>query len=300
MEEIGYPPPAPALRHDVGCAGLPRYEASEEANDESVLRPRPRRSYSPALRRCGACAPEAMDTAKATALHARASAGFEERVASARRRLARAADAHPDAIVQASSLGAEDQVITDLIARDRLPIAVATLDTGKLHVETLALIDAIRARYGSFVERYQPVHEAVVAFVGRHGNDAMRTSVELRKACCALRKVEPLGRMLAGRSAWITGLRREQSAERAAVDFESIDGEGRLKLSPLADWTWGDVWHYIQLHDVPYNALHDQFYPSIGCAPCTRAIALGEDFRAGRWWWEQEGAKECGLHVAPV
>ena len=241
-----------------------------------------------------------MDTAKATALYARASAGFDERVARARALLARAAAAHPDAIVQASSLGAEDQVITDLIARDRLPIAVATLDTGKLHGETLALAHAVRERYGIFVERYRPVHEAVVAFVGRHGEDPMRKSVELRKACCALRKVEPLGRMLAGRSAWITGLRREQSVDRGEVEFESIDGEGRTKLSPLADWSWGDVWHYLERHDVPYNALHDRFYPSIGCAPCTRAVALGEDFRAGRWWWEEEGAKECGLHVAPA
>jgi phosphoadenosine phosphosulfate reductase len=241
-----------------------------------------------------------MDTAKATVLHARASAGFDERVANARRLLARAAEAHPDAVVQASSLGAEDQVITDLIARERLPIAVATLDTGKLHAETLALVDAIRGRYGIFVERYRPVDAAVIAFVGRHGEEPMRKSVELRKACCALRKVEPLGRMLAGRRAWITGLRREQSVDRAAVEFESIDAEGRAKLSPLADWTWGDVWHYLRLHDVPYNALHDRFFPSIGCAPCTRAVALGEDFRAGRWWWEQEGAKECGLHVAPA
>jgi len=239
-----------------------------------------------------------MDTAKATALHARASARFDERVAAARSLLARAAASHSDAIVQASSLGAEDQVITDLIARDRLPIAVATLDTGKLHAETRALIETTRERYGIFVERYRPVHEAVVAFVGRHGEEPMRKSVELRKACCALRKVEPLQRMLAGRSAWITGLRREQSSDRAVIETESIDGEGRTKLSPLADWTWGDVWHYLALRDVPYNALHDRFFPSIGCAPCTRAIALGEDFRAGRWWWEQEGAKECGLHVA--
>ena len=241
-----------------------------------------------------------MDTAKATALHARASARFDERVAAARSLLARAAASHSDAIVQASSLGAEDQVITDLIARDRLPIAVATLDTGKLHAETRALIETTRERYGIFVERYRPVHDAVVAFVGRHGEEPMRKSVELRKACCALRKVEPLGRMLAGRSAWITGLRREQSADRAAVELEVVDGDGRSKLSPLADWTWGDVWHYIAVHDVPYNALHDRFYPSIGCEPCTRAVALGEDFRAGRWWWEQEGAKECGLHVAPA
>jgi len=239
-----------------------------------------------------------MDTAKATALYARASAGFDARVENARRLLARAADAHPNGVVQASSLGAEDLVLTDLIARDRLPIAIATLDTGMLHGETLALVESIRERYGLFVERYRPVHEAVVAFVGRNGDAAMKKSVELRRACCALRKVEPLGRMLAGRSAWITGLRREQSNDRADVAFESVDEHARAKLSPLADWSWSDVWYYLLVNDVPYNALHDRFYPSIGCAPCTRAIALGEDFRAGRWWWEQDGAKECGLHVA--
>jgi len=238
-----------------------------------------------------------MDTATATALYARKTTGFDDRVARARRLLAGAAEAHPGGIVQASSLGAEDQVVTDLIARDRLPIAVATLDTGMLHGETLVLIDDIRERYDIRVERYRPVHEAVIAFVGRHGKDAMRQSVELRKACCALRKVEPLGRMLAGRTAWVTGLRREQSSERAEVDFESVDAAGRVKLSPLADWSWADVWHYLEVNDVPYNALHDRFFPSIGCAPCTRAVAVGEDFRAGRWWWEQ-GVKECGLHVA--
>ena len=238
-----------------------------------------------------------MDTATATALYARKTAGFDERVESARRRLARAAETHAGRIVQASSLGAEDQVLTDLIAKDRLPIAVATLDTGMLHGETLLLIDDIRERYDIRIERYRPVHEAVIAFVGRHGEDAMRQSVELRKACCAMRKVEPLGRMLAGRTAWVTGLRREQSSERAEVEFESIDDAGRSKLSPLADWSWADVWHYLDVNDVPYNALHDRFFPSIGCAPCTRAVAVGEDFRAGRWWWEQ-GVKECGLHVA--
>jgi phosphoadenosine phosphosulfate reductase len=239
-----------------------------------------------------------MDTARATALYARKTAGFEDRVDNARRLLARAADTHPQTVVQASSLGAEDQVLTDLIARDRLPIAVATLDTGMLHGETLALIDAIQERHGITVERYRPVQEAVIAFVGRHGADAMRQSVELRKACCAMRKVEPLGRMLAGRTAWITGLRREQSSDRADVEFEASDDLGRAKISPLADWSWADVWEYLRCHDVPYNALHDRFFPSIGCVPCTRAVALGEDSRAGRWWWEQ-GVKECGLHVAP-
>ena len=238
-----------------------------------------------------------MDTASATALYARKTAGFGDRVDHARRLLARAAEAHPGGIVQASSLGAEDQVVTDLIALDDLPIAVATLDTGMLHGETLALIDVIRERYGKRVERYRPVHKATIVFVARHGDDVMRQSIALRKACCAMRKVEPLGRMLAGRSAWVTGLRREQSSERAEVEFEVVDGAGRAKLSPLADWSWADVWHYLHLNDVPYNALHDRFFPSIGCAPCTRAVAVGEDFRAGRWWWEQ-GVKECGLHVA--
>ena len=165
------------------------------------------------------------------------------------------AETHAGRIVQASSLGAEDQVVTDLIARYRLPIAVATLDTGKLHGETLALIGAVRERYAIAIERYRPVHEAVVTFVGRHGEDAMRQSVELRKACCALRKVEPLGRMLAGRDAWVTGLRREQSSERSDVEFEETDDAGRTKLNPLADWSWADVWHYIRTYDVPYNAL---------------------------------------------
>jgi phosphoadenosine phosphosulfate reductase len=126
----------------------------------------------------------------------------------------------------------------------------------------------------------------------------MRQSIELRKACCELRKMEPLARALQGRSAWIAGLRREQSGARAEVPFESLDDQGRTKYSPLADWTLADVWQYVALHGVPYNPLHDAFYPSIGCEPCTRAVALGEDFRAGRWWWENEDAKECGLHVS--
>jgi phosphoadenosine phosphosulfate reductase len=240
-----------------------------------------------------------MDTAKAKALYARARPGFDERVERAVGLLVRAAEAHRGRIVQASSLGAEDQVVTDLIARFDLPIVVATLDTGKLHAETLDLIGAVRDRYGIAIERYRPMREATIAFVARHGEDAMRKSVELRKACCAMRKVEPLGRLLEGRDAWVTGLRREQSSERGDVTVEAVDDAGRTKLSPLADWSWADVWHYIELHDVPYNVLHDHFHPSIGCAPCTRAIAVGEDFRAGRWWWEQ-GAKECGLHVEPI
>jgi phosphoadenosine phosphosulfate reductase len=136
--------------------------------------------------------------------------------------------------------------------------------------------------------------------VRQHGELAMRQGVALRKACCALRKLEPLARLLAGRSAWVTGLRREQSDARAEVPFEDTDDAGRAKLNPLADWPLADVWHYVALHGVPYNALHDRFFPSIGCEPCTRAVAVGEDFRAGRWWWEAESAKECGLHASTL
>ena len=233
----------------------------------------------------------------AVALYARETAGFDARVASARALLQDAVGEHPGRIVQATSLGAEDMVITDLIARHRLPIAIATLQTGMLHAETLALIGRIEARYALPVEVYAPVAQAVIQFVASHGERAMYDSIELRKACCAMRKLEPLSRMLGQRSAWVTGMRREQSNNRGAVAFSEHDGKSGTKFNPLADWSWADVWHYIAVNDVPYNPLHDQFFPSIGCAPCTRAIAVGEDFRAGRWWWEQEDAKECGLHV---
>jgi phosphoadenosine phosphosulfate reductase len=234
----------------------------------------------------------------AIALYARASAHFDERVAHAVAVLQSAATEHAGAVVQATSLGAEDMVLTDLIARHQLPMAIGTLDTGMLHAQTLALISRMEARYGLAVERHGPPTEAVVQFVRRHGEQVMFRSIELRKACCELRKLQPLARMLAGRDAWVTGLRREQSANRAEVPFHEHDSAGRIKFNPLADWSWNDVWHYIAKHDVPYNELHDQFFPSIGCEPCTRAIAVGEDFRAGRWWWESEDAKECGLHVA--
>jgi phosphoadenosine phosphosulfate reductase len=235
----------------------------------------------------------------AVALYARATPGFEARVAASVALLREAADRHPGRVVQVSSLGVEGMVITDLIARHRLPIPVATLDTGMLHASTLALVDRIRARYGIAVEVFRPRRESVVHFVRRHGGRAMFESVALRKACCAVRKVEPMQRLVEGRTAWITGLRREQSEQRQEVPERAIDADGREKFCPLAAWTWADVWHHVQRHDVPTNPLHDQFYPSVGCAPCTRAIAVGEDFRAGRWWWEQEGDKECGLHRLP-
>ncbi len=233
----------------------------------------------------------------AIALYARATAGFDDRVAATLQRLRDAAAAHPGTIVQSTSLGAEDMVITDLIARHALPIRIATLHTGALHPETVALIGTITRHCGVPVHLVEPQADAVLQFVKTNGSEAMFQSQALRKACCAIRKMEPLGRMLAGQTAWVTGLRREQSNARGEVPFEDTDDAGRAKLNVLADWTWADVWHHIQLHQVPTNPLHDQFMPSIGCAPCTRAIAVGEPFRAGRWWWESDAAKECGLHV---
>ncbi|WP_077036087.1 phosphoadenylyl-sulfate reductase [Pelomonas sp. KK5] len=235
--------------------------------------------------------------ASAIELYARKTAGFDERLARTIGLLKEAVSQYGAGLIQSTSLGAEDMVITDLIARHALPVAIATLDTGMLHDETLALVPAIEQRYGLKVEVFTPVQEAVITFVKANGEKPMYESLALRKACCAVRKLEPLARMLEGRTAWITGLRREQSSNRAEVPFSEDDGKGRAKLNVLAEWSWADVWHYIAANDVPFNALHDQFMPSIGCAPCTRAIAVGEDFRAGRWWWEDETAKECGLHA---
>ena len=228
-------------------------------------------------------------------LYARPSKDYEARLAETQAVLIRAAaELYP--ITQASSLGAEDVVITHLINSLELDIPVFVLDTGMLHDQTLALLERTRATSRAPIHVYQPMHEAVVHFVKREGQEPMYRSIELRKACCHIRKVEPLQRALAGKKAWITGLRREQSAARADVPL--VDrSEPRTKLNPLANWTWNDVWHYIAANGVDYNPLHDEFYPSIGCAPCTRAIAVGEDFRSGRWWWEDENAKECGLHV---
>lgn len=214
-------------------------------------------------------------------------------------------------VTQASSLGAEDAVVTHLINRLGLGIAAFVLDTGRLHTETLALLERTQAHSRTPIHVYRPEHQAVLHFVREHGQDAMRKSVLLRKACCDLRKMEPLARALAGQSGWITGLRREQSGARAEVllveageaphsPTAAAPGAGLAKFNPLANWSWGDVWHYIAEHGVDYNPLHDQFYPSIGCAPCTRAVTLGEDFRSGRWWWEAESAKECGLHAQPA
>ncbi|WP_439113278.1 phosphoadenylyl-sulfate reductase [Hydrogenophaga sp.] len=227
---------------------------------------------------------------------------FADKVAHSVALLQRAAGEYPT-LTQASSLGAEDMVVTHLIHLAGIQSGIFVLDTGKLHAETLALVGQIEARYTRSVEVYRPKNETVVKFVRQHGEKAMYDSIDLRKQCCDIRKMEPLARALAGKDGWITGLRREQSNARAEVgDIVQETGAfgTRVKISPLVEWTWGDVWHFIAQHRLDYNALHDQFFPSIGCAPCTRAISVGEDFRAGRWWWEDEKAKECGLHVQSI
>ncbi len=198
----------------------------------------------------------------------------------------------------ANSFGAEDMVLADLILRHRLPIEIFSLDTGRLPSETYALMGEVEERYETRLKIYFPDAGAVEAYVRGEGMNAFYRSVDLRKACCQIRKVEPLKRALAGKKAWITGLRAAQAVTRSGLPVREMDeGNGLEKLNPLSDWSEAEVWAYIRLNDVPYNALHDQFYPSIGCAPCTRAIAVGEDIRAGRWWWEDPASKECGLHV---
>ena len=200
--------------------------------------------------------------------------------------------------VFASSLAAEDMVLTDMILRAKLPIRIFTLETGRLHKETLSMLDRIKETYDYEVIQYKPEQAAVDTYVQQNGLNAFYDSVEMRKECCRIRKVEPLNRALAGNKAWITGQRRAQSATRTSLEVQENDEtHGMVKFNPLADWSEEDVWQYIHSNNVPYNPLHDKGYPSIGCEPCTRAIQPGEDIRAGRWWWENPESKECGLHV---
>lgn len=197
----------------------------------------------------------------------------------------------------ANSFGAEDMVLTDLILAERLPIEIFSLDTGRLPAETYTLMGEVEKRYGAKLKVFFPDAGAVEAYVRSEGINAFYESVELRKRCCGIRKVEPLKRALTGKLAWITGMRAAQSATRVDLPVRQFDeGNGLEKYNPLSDWSEQEVWAYIRIHGLPYNALHDQFYPSIGCAPCTRPIAVGEDVRAGRWWWEDPANKECGLH----
>jgi phosphoadenosine phosphosulfate reductase len=214
--------------------------------------------------------------------------------------LAEAAAKYPP-VVFASSLGAEDMVLTDLIVRFQSDIAIFSLDTGRLPQETYDLLQEVRRHYAIPLTVYFPDNKLVEEYVAQHGVNGFYDSVESRKACCHVRKVEPLRRALKGKGAWITGMRRDQAATRGSLEVSSFDADNGLqKFNPLLDWTNKDVWEYIKANNVPYNALHDRFYPSIGCAPCTRAVTPGEDIRAGRWWWENPDGKECGLHVSRI
>ena len=222
---------------------------------------------------------------------------MEQRVANALGEMRRAiTDFAPVAF--ASSMGAEDMVLTDLIYQSDLDIEIFTIDTGRLPQETYALMASSATHYGKAANVYVPQATSVEGFVRDYGINGFFDSIDARKACCHVRKVEPLRRALAGKRAWITGLRSGQASTREAVLSSAFDAaNGLQKINPLAHWSDTDVWEYLHAHKVPYNALHDQGYPSIGCAPCTRAIQPGEDIRAGRWWWENPETKECGLHM---
>ncbi|MFZ9642789.1 MAG: phosphoadenylyl-sulfate reductase [Candidatus Methylopumilus sp.] len=202
------------------------------------------------------------------------------------------------AITFANSFGAEDMVLTDIIMREKLAIEIFSLDTGRLPAETYTLMSEVESTYQTKLKIYFPQHKTVEEYVQKNGINAFYESIDMRKACCHMRKVEPLQRALKGKQAWITGMRAEQATTRANLPVQEFDEGNKLeKFNPLSDWTEQEVWGYIRMHQVPYNKLHDAFYPSIGCAPCTRAVAIGEDVRAGRWWWEDPTSKECGLHV---
>jgi len=202
-------------------------------------------------------------------------------------------------VALSSSFGAEDMVLIDMLMKVDRTARMFTLDTGRLPQDTYNVIDATREKYGATIEVFFPQAEAVQAMVAERGMNLFYHSVDNRKLCCGVRKMEPLRRALSGLDAWMTGLRREQSVTRTAVHkIEWDEGNALVKVNPLVDWTHEDVWTYIREHNVPYNALHDRGYPSIGCGPCTRAVQPGEHERAGRWWWEHPDTKECGLHVS--
>ena len=201
-------------------------------------------------------------------------------------------------LVFTTSLGLEDQVLTRAIASVKGRTEIVTLDTGRLFAETYDVWAETEALYHIRIRAYAPDRDAAEAFVAREGINGFRGSLDARQACCGLRKVEPLTRALSGASAWLTGLRAGQSAARAHTPLvEADEARGLLKVNPLADWTRAAVAAFAHDHAVPYNVLHDRGFPSVGCAPCTRAVRVGEDERAGRWWWEREAKKECGLHL---
>ncbi|MDP1559554.1 MAG: phosphoadenylyl-sulfate reductase [Nitrosomonas sp.] len=204
-------------------------------------------------------------------------------------------------VALANSLGAEDMVLMDIIDRYKLDMEIFSLDTGRLPQETYDLMQAVRTRYSITLRIYFPNVKQIEEYVSQYGVNGFYDSVDLRKRCCHIRKVEPLRRALLGKRAWITGMRHEQAATRISLKQSAYDMDNRMhKFNPLLEWSHAEVWEYIKMYDVPYNKLHDHFYPSIGCAPCTRAVTPGEDIRAGRWWWETPETKECGLHVGKV
>jgi phosphoadenosine phosphosulfate reductase len=216
-------------------------------------------------------------------------------------RLAAARAAVDGRMVFTTSFGLEDQAISHAIFAQDLAIDVVTFDTGRLFPETHAVWAETEQRYGRRIRALVPERGAVEAWVAQHGIDGFRRSVAARQSCCALRKVEPLGRALADASGWVTGVRAEQSVERAMMSFAAVDAQYRLiKINPLLDWTRDWVAHFVRENRVPYNRLHDRGFLSIGCAPCTRAVEPGEAERSGRWWWEQQEKNECGLHNAPA
>lgn len=204
-----------------------------------------------------------------------------------------------DGVSLSSSLGAEDMVLSHIVAQHQFPIEVFTLDTGRLHEETYKLMDIVQSKYNNQLTVYFPEVNDLESFINTQGVNAFYRSIDFRKLCCHIRKVEPLKRALKNTEVWITGLRNQQSVTRQAIDEFSWDETFKLyKYNPLLSWSYEDVWQYIKENDVPYNDLHDRGFPSIGCSPCTRAINQGENERAGRWWWESPETKECGLHVA--
>ncbi|GJH02969.1 phosphoadenylyl-sulfate reductase [Paraburkholderia terrae] len=206
-----------------------------------------------------------------------------------------------DKVKFASSLAAEDMLLTHAILSRNVKIGIFSLNTGRLHAETLGMIDRVHERYGYEIEQFHPLADSVDEYVAQHGLNAFYESIDLRKRCCEIRKVEPLNRALSDVGAWVTGQRREQSVTRAELHEEEQDHARNIgKYNPLADWTEADVWAYLKAFDVPVNPLHARGYPSIGCEPCTRAVRPGEDSRAGRWWWESRDTKECGLHITTI
>ncbi len=205
---------------------------------------------------------------------------------------------YPTTAAFSTSLSEEDQVITHYIFANNLPIRVFTLDTGRLFPETYAVLARTLERYGKKIEVYFPKHEGVEKLITEKGPSSFYTSLEDRKECCFIRKVEPLNRALAGVECWITGLRAEHSENRKTMPMVEMDeARNLLKVHPLTKWTTEEVKEEIKKHNIPYNILHDRGFVSIGCQPCTRAINPGDDFRAGRWWWENTDKKECGLHT---